>query len=181
MHVIAILHLRLIDLLRLWLFRRLQFALKNWRKKFVLNVLKVIYCWLTRNPRAVTPANLKFKKIYKKMLNTNKTHIIIRMHSSRMRTVRSSGRFSGGGGCVCSWGVCLFWGCLLGGSAPRGVSALGGVCSGGLSALEGVCSGGVCLESVCSGCVCSRGSAPGGVVSQHALRQTPPLSTGTCL
>ena len=46
------------------------------------------------------------------------------MHSSRMRTVRSSGRLSGGG------------------SAPRGVSAPRGrgVCSGGLSAPGGVCS-----------------------------------------
>ena len=45
---------------------------------------------------------------------------------------------------------------------------LGGgcVCSGGVSALGGVCSGGV---SALGGGVCS-----GGVVSQHALRQTPP-------
>ena len=47
------------------------------------------------------------------------------------------------------------------GSAPRGV-----VCLGGVSALGDVCSG---EEGVCSG-----GSAPGGV-SQHALRQTPPV------
>ena len=59
------------------------------------------------------------------------------MHSSRMRTVRSSDRISGGG--VCSWGVSAPGGCLL-----WGVSAPGG-----------------CLLL-------------GGVVSQHALRQTPP-------
>ena len=93
--------------------------------------------------------------------------------------------------CVCSGGG----GCLL----PGGVSALGGVCSRGcvcvcsrqcvcvcsweVSALGGVCSGGgVCSSGgVCSvGGVCSEGSllwgvsAPGGVVSQHALRRTPP-------
>ena len=60
------------------------------------------------------------------------------MHSSRMRTVRSSGCISGGvlspGGCLllggvsAPGGVCLLWGgggCLLGGSAPGGVSAPG--------------------------------------------------------
>ena len=62
-------------------------------------------------------------------------------------------------------GGCLVLGCLLWGvSAPRGVSGLGGLLQGGLlwgvSAPGGVCSGGV--------------SALGGVVSQHALRQTPP-------
>ena len=61
-----------------------------------------------------------------------------RMHSSRMRTVRSSRRLSGG---VCFWGVsargvysggCLLWGgaysggCLLLGGPLRGVSAPGG-------------------------------------------------------
>ena len=50
------------------------------------------------------------------------------------------------GGCAWSEGVSA-----LGVSAPRGVSAPGE---------GGVCSGGV--------------SAPGGWVSQHALRQTPP-------
>ena len=77
-----------------------------------------------------------------------------RMHSSRMRTVRSSDRISGGGVCVCSRG------CLLpGGSALWGVSApRGGVCSGGLSALG----------------VSAHGGLLRGVVSQHALRQTPP-------
>ena len=76
------------------------------------------------------------------------------MHSSRMRTVRSSDRISGGcllrGGCLlwgglCSWGMSAPGGCLLprgcllpggcllrGGSAPGGVSAPGeGVCSWG--------------------------------------------------
>ena len=75
------------------------------------------------------------------------------MHSSRMHTVRSSGRISGGvpgpggvylvlGGCTWSGGVCLVWGvylvsgvCLvLGGvpgpgdvPGPRGVPGLGGL------------------------------------------------------
>ena len=61
-----------------------------------------------------------------------------------------------------SWGVYLVLGGVLspGGSDcggvwfHRGGSALGGVCSQGVSALGGV-------------------SVPGGVVSQHALRQTP--------
>ena len=47
------------------------------------------------------------------------------MHSSRMRTVRSSGRISGG--------VCLL----------RGVSAPGGVCLGGCLLQGGLLQGGV--------------------------------------
>ena len=63
------------------------------------------------------------------------------MHSSRMRTVHSSGRISGGGGGV--GGCLLLGGCLL----PGGMSATGG----------GVCSrGGVCSQG---------GSVPGGVCS----------------
>ena len=92
----------------------------------------------------------------------------------RMRTVRSSGRLSGGGGIllqgrsalggcllpvrgVCSGG-CLLPGGLLGGVSALegcllwgqcvcswGVSAPGGVCSQGVSALGGVCSGGLCI------------------------------------
>ena len=47
------------------------------------------------------------------------------MHSSRMRTVRSSGRLSGG--CLLQKGLSALGGCLL-----LGGSALGGVvCSGG--------------------------------------------------
>ena len=61
-----------------------------------------------------------------------------RMHSSRMRTVRSSGRLSGG---VCFWGV-----------SARG-STLGGVCSGGVPALGGCLLLGGPLQGV---------SAPGG-------------------
>ena len=44
-----------------------------------------------------------------------------RMHSSRMRTVRYSGRLRGGGclpGGVCLGGVCLGGGCLPGGKHP---------------------------------------------------------------
>ena len=76
-----------------------------------------------------------------------------------------------------SGGACLLWGaCLLRG---RG----GGVCSGGVSALGGM--------SALGGCVCSHGGMSalggvysggcllwGGVVSQHALRQTPPPENG---
>ena len=66
------------------------------------------------------------------------------MHSSRMRTVRSSDRISGGGGVYS--GGCLLWGVsarggLLGGSA-RGGLLRGGICWGvsalGVSAPRGV-------------------------------------------
>ena len=88
------------------------------------------------------------------------------MHSSRMRTVRSSGRFSGEGG-VCSGGasapgeggVCSHKGvsargvgcvgCLLLGVSAPGVSAP----EGGLSAPRGVSAPGGCLLWG----VCSRG------------------------
>ena len=75
-------------------------------------------------------------------------------------------------GHVCSWGVCLLWGCLLwGGVCSQGVCLLWGVSApGGVSALGGICSWGGLL----------RGE---GVVSQHALRQTPPTVnriTHTC-
>ena len=121
-------------------------------------------------------------------------------------TVCSRGCLLQGG--VCSWGVsapggcllqgrgCLLWGggvCSRGVSAPgEGVSALGGVCLGvsapggclllGVSAPGSVCSrgGGVCSWGVSAlGGVCSWG----GMVSQHALRQTPPppLWTDRCL
>ena len=114
------------------------------------------------------------------------------MHSSRMRTGHSltvcwcllpRGGVSAPGGMSAPGGVSAPGGCLLrgvGGVCSRGVSALGGL-------LLGVCSGGCLLPgSVCSGGVWSRGSGPGGVcsggvcfqwgvgvVSQHALRQTP--------
>ena len=94
-----------------------------------------------------------------------------RMHSGRMRTVRSSGHLTGGGGGL------LRGGCLL----------KGGVYSGGYLLLGGggFCSGGCLL----GGCLLER-SAPGGgrgvcswgvCVSQHALRQTPRHGqTDTC-
>ena len=93
-------------------------------------------------------------------------------------------------GGVCSWGVCLLWGV----SAPRGclllgvvsalrVSAVGGcLLPGGVSALGGVCP----RRGVCSGgyLLLGGGLLRGeGVVSQHALRQTPPTVnriTHTC-
>ena len=122
------------------------------------------------------------------------------MHSSRMRTGRSltvcwsllrGGVCSREGGWVSAPGGCL----LLGGvSDPREVSAPGGVCSQGgvysrgVSALGGVCSGGVCSKgcllqgvSALGGCLLLGLYALGGclllggLVSQYALRQTPPL------
>ena len=75
------------------------------------------------------------------------------MHSSRMRTGRS---------------LTVCWRLLPGGvSAPGGSAPWGGVWSGG------VCSWGGLVRGVCSGeggCLLH-----GGVVSQHALRQTPPM------
>ena len=96
-----------------------------------------------------------------------------------------------GGGCLLLCGVSASWGCLLlaGVSGPGGVCSQG-VCFGGCLLLGGVCFfGGVCFlgvsasggvsflgECLLLGGVCfwGWGSAPGGVVSQHALRQTPP-------
>ena len=75
---------------------------------------------------------------------------ITRMHSSRMRTARTltvSPSMLQGGWSAAGGGL-LLGGCLL----------LGGVCSQGVSAA-------------------GRVSAPGGLVSQHAVRQTPPLWT----
>ena len=67
-------------------------------------------------------------------------------------------------------GVCYRGSGPGGVSAPEGMSAMGGVCyrgvwSRGVSALGVVCSGGCLL--------------PGGVVSQHALRQNPPVNRMT--
>ena len=93
------------------------------------------------------------------------------------------------GVCVCSRGVSAPggmsapWGCLL-----LGVSALGGVCSRGMSAL-GECllwrsaPGGVSAPAVSAlgGCLLWKGCPLWGwgcVVSQHALRQTPPPPCG---
>ena len=137
------------------------------------------------------------------------------MHSSRMRTVRSSGRISGGSarGGVCCQGVsaprgvgCLFrgrgvcsrreFGCLLWRMSARRVCLLwGGVYYQDGSAPREVCSGGCLLQGGCvsapGGCLLSGESAPGGcllwgvcvcsgggVVSHHALRQTPPPPCG---
>ena len=77
-----------------------------------------------------------------------------------MHTIRSSDCISGGGV-----------------SAPRGCLFLEGVCSRGVSALGGVCSWGV-VSSWGGGCQLPGGSALWGVVSQHALRQTPPPPCG---
>ena len=81
-----------------------------------------------------------------------------RMHSSRMYTVRCSGR-------PCGAGVWPGRGCLPGGCLLRGVSVQGGVCPGG---------------SVCPGvvCVCPRGCLPEGVSAQEVVY--PPGQTDTC-
>ena len=117
------------------------------------------------------------------------------MHSSRMRTVRSSSRLSGEGRGVCSWGVSApsgvsaLGGCLLRGwvfapgvLAPGRVSAPGGgVCSRGCLLKGGLLPGGVCSRGGVSaprGCLLRGAPALGGMVSQHALRQTPPPSCG---
>ena len=90
------------------------------------------------------------------------------MHSSRMHTGHSltiSRNLLLGG--VCSKGG-------LGVSVPGGVCSKGGL---GVSVLGGLLWGVSALGGGCllQGSVCSKGvSAPGGLVSQHALRQTPP-------
>ena len=98
-----------------------------------------------------------------------------RMHSSRMRTVRSSDGILGGGVCswggsvlgggVCSWGGgCLLLGecLLLGGVCYRGVSAPGEVLLGGVSAQGGLLWGCLLWGVLLLGGVCSGGSAWGG-------------------
>ena len=75
------------------------------------------------------------------------------------------------GGCLLQGGVCS-WGCICSrGSAPRGVSAPGGCLLWGVYSHGGVCSRGCLLLGVSApgGCLLL-----GGVVSQHALRKTPP-------
>ena len=102
---------------------------------------------------------------------------LTRMHSSRMRTGRTlqyAGVCFPGGRCLlpgesCSGGGGVCFGGVV--SAPGGMSVRGSVCS------WGVCLGGSLLPGgVCSGGICSQGVSTllwGGVVSQHALRQTP--------
>ena len=119
----------------------------------------------------------------------NEIHSKTRMHSSRMRTGRSltvCWRLLPGGVCsggVWSWGVsapggvCSQGVCSRGVSAPGGVSAPEGLLLGGLlggSALGGLFLGGVCSQGVCSWGGLLLGGCSEGVVSQHALRQTPP-------
>ena len=124
-----------------------------------------------------------------------------RLHSSRMHTARSltvstsmlccgGGRGAWSGGCLV-WGVPGLGGAWSGGCLVLGVPGLGGGCLvwgvylvwgylpgiGGLPAwslgglVRGVPGRGVC---VWSGGTCL---VPEGVVSQHALRQTPSLLT----
>ena len=108
-------------------------------------------------------------KSHKKSHNT-------RMHSSRMHTVRNSSRIQGGsaprgvlsgpggGGVSAPGGVLVV-------STPRGVPGLGEMPGPGGG---GVYSQGGCL--VLGGCLVPGGVCSGGV-SQHALRQTPPMWT----
>ena len=53
----------------------------------------------------------------------------------------------------------------------------GGVCSGGVSAPGDVCSGAVSARG--DGDLLQLGGGEGGLVSQHALRQTPPVNRMT--
>ena len=89
-----------------------------------------------------------------------------------MRTIHSSSHLSRWGKDVCCRGVCqLPGGCLLRGVCSWGVCSQGGVCSGG------VCSWGVSTPwggYLRRGEGCLLLSGPGGSVSQHALRETPP-------
>ena len=89
-----------------------------------------------------------------------------RMHSGRMRTVRSSGRLSGdGGGLLWGGGLLPGGGVCTGGGVP----APGGVCSGGVSAPGGGLLQGGCLLR--DG-VCSRGG--GGGIPACTEADTPP-------
>ena len=111
--------------------------------------------------------------------------ISTRMHSSRMRTVRSSGRIWGG---VCSgWDVSA-----LGVSAPGGVWSQGGMClvlgCGGCLVPGGVClvPGGVCLGrcqvpgvSTLGVCLVRGVSAPRGVCSRRVSAQGGVCSGGS--
>ena len=99
-----------------------------------------------------------------------------------MRTVRSSGRLSGGmsvpGVCVCSRG-CLLRGVSAGGVCPGGCLFLGGVCSWGVPAWEvlawGVSAPGGCLLW---GGVCSRGGV--WYTRMHWGRHPPCGQTDAC-
>ena len=97
--------------------------------------------------RRKIPVGLRYDFFFKKFKSRKNLFIITRMHSSRMRTVRSSGRMMGGGG-VCPRGVCPS------GGVPRGCAW--GVFPGGCLP------GGVCLGAVCLRDVCLRGCLPVG-------------------
>ena len=94
------------------------------------------------------------------------------MYSSRMRTVHSSDRLSGG--CLLPVGCLLLGGGL---SAPGG-----GVCYWGVSTPGGVCSGGCLLLGGCllpGRCLLSGVSAPGGcLLPEGVVWQTPPPPCG---
>ena len=89
-------------------------------------------------------AILMVLKMISKNLVICKTNIILqtRMHSSRMRTVRSSGHILEGGRCLPGGGL------LRGGVSAPGVG-VGRVCSGGCLLLGGVCSWGCLLLEGC--------------------------------
>ena len=96
-----------------------------------------------------------FTRLISLTVTEGNKHLITRKHSSRMRTVRCSGR---------RWRGCLLpGGCLPGG---WGVSSQGGVCLGG------VCLGGLCPGVSAQWDVCWGVSARGGV-SQYALGRPP--------
>ena len=104
-----------------------------------------------------------------------------RMHSSRMRTVRSSGRlmYLGVGGVKNAkkkkklFGGCLLWGVVCSG----GCLLPGGVCSEGVSAPGVSVPGGSALEG---GCLLHGVSALGGVCFQGVLLQRGGVYSGGC-
>ena len=108
------------------------------------------------------------------------------MHSSRIRTIRYSGRLIGGRGggvclgCVCPGGVCPRGGGVCPGRVPaqEEVSTQGGVhprgclaggCLAGGCVSRGVCLGGVSAQGRClsRGSVCLGGVCPGGDLPIH--------------
>ena len=103
-------------------------------------------------------------------------NLTTRMHSSRMRTVRCSGRRGGGGVCIpaCTGqGVCIpvctGWGgvsqhALGRGCLPRGVCAQGGC----------VCRGGVCLPR--RGVYIPAYTGQGGVYPSACWDTPPPMN-----
>ena len=115
-----------------------------------------------------------FSKVFSRTIYDFAIKFITRLHSSRMRTAHaltvSPSMLWGGGGWCLLQGVCSQGGGNGGvcpGGCPLGGGCSGGCLLGGMSAWGDVCLGGCLLGGV---------SAWGWGVSQHALRQTPPVN-----